>query len=370
MPQPSPFRPDGLYARYARFLPRFGGAGPVDLGQGFTPLVRSRSIGPQAGIADLRFKLEGLNPTGSYKDRFAGLAIGLARAEGAPRVVATSSGNTGAALAGFAAAAGMGCVLYVSENAPQGKLAQMLAYGAAVWRVARFTIDAAESARITARITAETQARGLGLFVTAYAISPLPMEGIKTLAYELAEQAGPISDVFLPVGGGGLHVACARGFADLVAEGTLGRSPRLHVVQPAGNDTVATPLRQGDPAARGVTTSTTISGLGVGYVLDGTEALRHARATGGQGWLLDEDGIRAIQRRLAVEEGILVEPAGAVAVAGALAAAGAGALTDAATVVCALTGHGFKDPATLRPTGTEAPLIAGDDIPATLEDRT
>jgi threonine synthase len=364
----TPFRPEGLYARYARFLPQVGGAGPVDLGQGFTPLVRSRAIGPQAGIADLRFKLEGLNPSGSYKDRFAGLAIGLARAAGARMVVATSSGNTGAALAAFAAAAGMGCALYVSENAPQGKLDQMLAYGASVFRVDRFTIDAAESALISAKLEEEARARGLELFITAYAISPVPMEGIKTLAYELHEQAPEVSDVFLPVGGGGLHVACARGYADLVAEGALRRSPRMHVVQPAGNDTVATPLRQGDGRARAVTTSTTISGLGVGYVLDGDQVIDHARNTGGQGWLLDEDEIRAVQRRLAAEEGILVEPAGAVAVAGALMAAAQGALAGAGTVVCTLTGHGFKDPATLRAMGAGARLIRRDQIPDSLRE--
>jgi threonine synthase len=129
-------------------------------------------------------------------------------------------------------------------------------------------------------------------------------------------------------------------------------------------------LQRGDAAARAVATSTTISGLGVGYVLDGTQALHHARDTGGQGWLIDEDEIRAVQRRLAVEEGILVEPAGAAAVAGALAAARRGALDGAATVVCVLTGHGFKDPATMQAMGSGARLIARTEIPATLEDAT
>jgi len=360
-------RREGLYERYARFLPQVGGKGPMDMGQGFTPLVRSRSIGPQAGIADLCFKLEGLNPTGSYKDRFAGLAVGLAQASGARDCVATSSGNTGAALAAFCAAAGMRCSLYVSENAPAGKLEQMLAYGSAVYCVDRFTIDAAESARISALLRSEAAARGLELYITAYAVCPVPMEGIKTLAYELHEQAAGATDVFLPVGGGGLHVAVSRGFADLVSEGSLGRSPRMHVVQPAGNDTVATPLRRGDAAARDVGTSTSISGLGVGYVLDGTAALAHARATGGQGYVLDEDGIRAVQRRLAVEEGILVEPAGAVSVAGALDAAARGELKGDGSVVCVLTGHAYKDPVTLRAMGAMPGVrrIGRADIPAT-----
>ena len=340
-----------LYTRYARYLPGVDTAGAIDLGQGGTPVVASRSIGPRAGIARLYFKLESLNPTGSYKDRFAGLAIAAAKAAGARQVVATSSGNTGAALAAFSAAAGLRCALYVSENAPAGKLEQMLAYGADVYRVEKFTIDAAESARISATLSVETAARKLELFITAYAISPGPMEGIKTIAYELDEALGEIGDVFLPVGGGGLYVAVSRGFADLAADGSRRARPRMHVVQPAGNDTVATPLREGTEEARPVSTSTRISGLGVGYVLDGTVAIGHARATGGNGYVIDEDEIFAVQRRLAVEEGILVEPAGAVSVAGALAAAGRGELTGDKPVVCVLTGHGFKDPVTMRQIG-------------------
>lgn len=340
-----------LYSRYKRYLPELPEGVAVDLGQGGTPVVSSRSLGPKAGIADLRFKLESLNPTGSYKDRFAGIAIGQAQANGASQCVATSSGNTGAALAGFSAAVGMRCSLYVSENAPAGKLEQMLAYGAEVYRVKHFTIDPEESARISDTLTASAAARGLELFITAYAVSPGPMEGIKTIAYEVHEDLGEVSDVFLPVGGGGLYVATSRGFADLEADGTIARSPRMHVVQPAGNDTVATPLREGAEAARAVSTSTTISGLGVGYVLDGTVAIGHARRTGGNGYVIDEDRIREIQKRLAQEEGILVEPAGAVSVAGALDAAERGELGGAGTVVCVLTGHGFKDPDTMRAIG-------------------
>jgi len=358
-----------VYGRYARFLPAVGGEGPVDLGQGDTPLVRSRVLGPEAGI-DLWFKLESLNPTGSYKDRFAGLAIGLARAAGRRRCVATSSGNTGAALAAFSAAAGLGCALYVSDNAPAGKLEQMLAYGADVYRVENFTIDAAESAKISATLTEAAAARGLELFITAYAVSPVPMEGIKTIAYELDEALDGIADVFLPVGGGGLYVATARGFADLVGAGSLDQSPRLHVVQPSGNDTVATPLREGVEAARAVSTATRISGLGVGYVLDGTTAIGHARATGGRGYLIEEDRIFAVQRRLATEEGILVEPAGATSVAGALAAAARGEVLGPGPVVAILTGHGFKDPASIRAIGTPpgARRIGRSEIAATLDD--
>lgn len=358
---------DDLYTRHAEFMPAVGQAGAIDLGQGNTALVRSRSIGPKAGIPDLRFKMEHLNPTGSYKDRFAGIAVGQARAAGATGCIATSSGNTGAALAAFAAAAGIDCGLYVSDNAPAGKLAQMLAYGARVFRVDRFTIDPVESRAISELLEAEAARRGMTLLITAYAVCPEPMEGIKTIAYELNDAAPETADVFVPVGGGGLHVAISRGYDDLLRGGRAGARPRIHAVQPAGNDTVATPLRTGSDRARPVDTSTTISGLGVGFILDGDEVMRHARASQGQGHLIDEDEIRAVQRRLAQEEGILVEPAGAVSVAGALAAASEGTLTADRPAVCILTGHGFKDPGTLHAMGMDAVRITQADIPATFE---
>ncbi|MBD3625028.1 MAG: pyridoxal-phosphate dependent enzyme [Rhodobacteraceae bacterium] len=341
----------------------------MDLGQGFTPLLRSRRIGPEAGIPDLYLKMEHLNPSGSYKDRFAGVAIGQAVADGHQTCVATSSGNTGAALAAFSAAAGLGCALYVSQNAPQGKLEQMLAYGASVYRFDRFPIDAEESARISQSLEQEAAARGLQLYISAYAVSPEPMEGIKTIAYEVHDDLPGVTDMFLPVGGGGLFVATSRGFADLVSAGVREKAPRMHAVQPSGNDTVATPLRDGATKARAVSTSTTISGLGVGYILDGDEVIDHARSSSGTGQLIDEDEVRAVQRRLAVEEGILVEPAGAVSVAGALQAAQRGELSGEGSVVCVLTGHGFKDPATLHSIGAVpgAQDIDRAAIPATFE---
>lgn len=345
-------RNKGLYERHERFLPVVGGSGPIDLGQGATPLVRSVSIGPKAGLPELYFKLENLNPTGSYKDRFAGIAIGMARAAGVDRCIATSSGNTGAALAAFCAAADMECSLYVSENAPAGKLEQMLAYGANVYRVKDFTIDAAESARITEALSAGAASRGIQIFITAYARSPVPMAGIKTIAYELANDLDGIDDVFVPVGGGGLYVAIAKGFADLHGEAALAQMPRLHAVQPEGNDTVVTPLRAGAAAARPVSTSTTISGLGVGFVLDGDDVIATARETGGSGYIVDETEVLSLQRRLAQEEGILVEPAGAVSVLGALEALRRGELQPGSRTVCILTGHGFKDPVSVRNMGS------------------
>lgn len=358
------------YKRFEKYLPEVRIADTIDLGQGNTPLVKSRNIGPAAGIPDLWFKLENLNPTGSYKDRFAGIAIGQSHAGGKTQCVATSSGNTGAALAAFAAAAQMPCALYVSENAPMGKLEQMLAYGADVYRVDKFTIDAEESARISQTLTECARARDLELFITAYAVSPGPMEGIKTIAYEIHEALDNVADVFVPVGGGGLFVANSRGFADLVQSGKLKQSPRMHVVQPSGNDTVAGPLRNGNTKAQPVNTSTAISGLGVGYILDGDAALNHAKTSGGQGYCIQEDEIFEVQAQLAKHEGIFVEPAGAVSLAGALDAARRGELNGAGPVVCVLTGHGFKDPDAGRKIGAVpgARTLTHDQIESTFAD--
>jgi threonine synthase len=226
----------------------------------------------------------------------------------------------------------------------------------------------AGSGRSRVQQLAACQARGLPFFITASAVSPGPMEGIKTISYEIDDQLPDVTDLFAPVGGGGLHVATARGFADLVVAGRRAASPRMHAVQPAGNDTVATPLREGAARARNVDTATTISGLGVGHVLDGDGVIEHARATGGQGYVLDEDHIRDVQRRLAQEEGILVEPAGAVAVAGALAAAARGEIGADSRAVCLLTGHGFKDPVSMAAMGRPARLIGRSDIPDSFND--
>src|SRR5690349_13631741 len=113
----------------------------VTLGEGNTPLIRSRRIGPSVGLERLHFKLEMVNPTASYKDRFAAAAVSHMKAAGLTRCVATSSGNTGSALAAYCAAAGIECVIAIVEAAPEGKLQQMLAYGAKLFRVRGFGID-------------------------------------------------------------------------------------------------------------------------------------------------------------------------------------------------------------------------------------
>jgi threonine synthase len=351
--------------RWAEWLDPVPEHARVTLGEGMTPLVRSRRIGPQAGLDNLFFKLEFAGPTGSYKDRFAAAAVSHMAADGRTRCVATSSGNTGSALAAFCAAAGIECLIAIVEGAPEGKLRQMLAYGATLYRIGGFGIDP--------RITAETMeaVRRLGarpgsrVQVSSFCFSPEGMSGVKTLSYELAEQLGPgIDHVFCPAGGGGMALAVARGFADLAERGGEFPSPRVEVVQPAGNDTIATRLRGAADEAREVRCTTGISGLQVPNVLDGTMTLRACRASGGSGHVVGDEEIWEAQARLAREEGVFCEPAAAAALAGALRAAREGRIAADAVVVCFVTGSGFKDRASVDRMleGRSCPMISLDEF--------
>jgi threonine synthase len=313
------------------------------LGEGNTPLVPSRRIGPALGLTNLFFKLESSNPTGSYKDRFAVAAVSHLLERGITSCLATSSGNTGAALAAACAVAGIPLHLAIVEPAPDDKLRQMLAYGAKLRRLRGFGIDPGASATIFAGLRRLSKRPGWSLEVSAYAISPDGMRGVETIAHELDEQLDSrIDHVFLPAGGGGLCLAVARGF-DL-CQG----APAIHCVQPEGNDTIAGVLREGGiHGRRADPCTTTISGLQVPNVLDATEVIAASRTSGGNGHLVSDAVIYELQQRLAREEGIFSEPAGAVALAGALQAVADGEVDRDATIVCVVTGGGFKDGASL-----------------------
>lgn len=336
----------------------------ITLGEGGTPLVRSRRIGPESGLTNLYFKLESANPTGSYKDRFASAAVSHLLAKKQTRCLATSSGNTGAALAAACAVAGVPCHLAIVEPAPEGKLKQMLAYGAKLHRIRGFGIDPAVTANTFSGLRQLGNRPGWSLEVSAFSVSPDGMRGVETLAFELdAELESRIDHVFLPAGGGGLCLAVARGFEK--SEG----SPAVHCVQPSGNDTIAGPLREGRDRGRKVDPCTTkISGLQVPNLLDATPVIAACRASGGNGHLVSDDAIYGLQRRLAREEGIFSEPAGAVAVAGALQAFAAGEVNRGAVIVCTITGSGFKDAASVEAMigADSAPLVELEAFEAAL----
>lgn len=326
----------------------------VTMGEGRTPLVRSRRLGPALGLSNLWFKLESANPTGSYKDRFAAAAVSHLRREGRTACLGTSSGNTGAALAAYCARAGIGCHLAIVEGAPEGKLRQMRAYGAHLVRVKDFGASAAVILSVMTGLRGLAAELGAGFEISAFCFSPRGMAGVETIAFEILDALpGERPSLFTPAGGGGLTLAVARG----VQRG--GGGGRVHCVQPAGNDTIATALREGRARATAVESRTAISGLQVGGVLDGDQTIAACRALGGQGYVVTDEAIWDWQARLAREEGIFSEPAGAVALAGVAEAVRRGELAPDEPAVCLVTGSGFKDERSLiRMAGGEGtPLV-------------
>ncbi|MDC0935293.1 pyridoxal-phosphate dependent enzyme [Pirellulales bacterium] len=335
----------------------------LTLGEGSTPLVRSRSIGPKMGLKRLYFKLEAVNPTGSYKDRFAAAAVSDMLARGKTRCAATSSGNTGSALAAYCAAAGIACQIAIVETAPAAKLNQMLAYGAQLYRVRGFGADPQITADVFQLLTALGDRPDSATQISAYCCSPRGMSGVQTIGYELQEQASsPIDHVFCPAGGGGLTLATARSFTNDDPHHV--QKTKIHCVQPAGNDTIAGPLRTGAKQAQPVTCTTSISGLQVASVMDGDEVIAACRASGGTGYLISDQEVYTLQRRLAREEGIFCEPAGAVALAGALQSASEGEMSPDELAVCLVTGSGFKDTASVEKMTAECdcPKIDLEDL--------
>ncbi len=330
----------------------------ITLGEGNTPLVHLRKIGREAGMPNLFLKVEGGNPSGSYKDRFAAAAISGMIANGQKKCIATSSGNTGAALAAYCAAAGIECRIAIVEGAPAGKLRQMQAYGAHIARVRNFGMDAQTTQQVIGKLDEIGKRPGNALQISAYVHSPVGMSGVQSISYELVEQVpGGIDHVFCPAGGGGLCVAVARGFRTLVERGDLQRSPAVECVQPEGNDTIASQLKNGADHARAVSCTSQISGLQVASVIDGDLTVRECRASGGSGHLVSDQSVWALQKRLAREEGVFSEPAGVVALAGAINAAQTGLIRRDAVVVCLVTGSGFKDDAAIDR------MIADDGCP-------
>lgn len=282
--------------RHARFLPGLDWGRFLSLGEGGTPLIESGWFAQKLGLKRLYFKLEQCNPSGSYKDRFVALELALAAQRGVRRIFATSSGNTGASLAAYSARYGLECHIFLLEATPAGKLVQMAAHGAHLHRVRGFGSDPEVTRTIFDRLTAMAKATGGRLVVSSFRHCPEGMAGVKSIAYEIAEALGRVPDhTFVPVGGGGLYSAVVYGYSDWAGEG--GTLPKVHVVQPALNDTVVHALRSGAASVREVTTVTRISGLGVPVDVDGTRALGLARTCRGEGFLPTDEGLPALSLR-------------------------------------------------------------------------
>jgi len=302
------------------------------MGEGNTPLVESARVGPMLGLRHLYFKLETGNPTGSCKDRFAAAEVQRLAELGRGSCVSISSGNTGAALAAYCARAGLRCAIVVNPATPAARLTQIQGYGARLLALPNFATDAA----VTRRALETLENGPVSFAISSYRYCAEGMAGMESIGAEIRAQCpeGP-HHVFVPVGGGGLLVAVARG---------LGASGRVHAVQPAGCPTLVGAFDRGDERIVTVQSTTRIAALSVPFDMDASLALRSMRERGGIGIAVSDEEIWEAQRQLMVLEGIFCEPAGAAALAGLKRAARRGAVSTEQVIVCVVTGHGFKDP--------------------------
>lgn len=318
-----------MAAFYRARLPLAPGAPVVTLHEGGTPLVPAPHLGAATG-AEVWLKIEGANPTGSFKDRGMTVAISQAVADGSRAVICASTGNTSASAAAYAARAGLICaVLVPAGKIALGKLAQALVHGARLLQVAGGFDDCLELARTLAEKYPVTLVNS---------VNPLRIEGQKTAAFEVCDALGEAPDIHcLPVGNAGNITAYWRGYEEYRTDGRTHRAPRMYGFQAAG----AAPLVRGAPVANPTTIATAIR---IGVPASGAAALLARDASGGLIHAVTDRAILAAYRLLARQEGIFVEPASAAAVAGLLQSAAAGLVPSGSRVVCTLTGHGLKDP--------------------------
>jgi len=314
--------------RYARAL-AVDDAAPVTLGEGWTPLVAGR----WGGVSVL-YKVDYMMPTGSFKDRGMTVMMTYLRSCGVAEVLEDSSGNAGASLSAYAAAAGIACRILVPETASYPKIAQIAAYGADVVTVRGSRQDVAEAALRQAA----------GMFYASHNWQALFVEGTKTLAYELWEQLGfrAPDNVVTPLGYGANVLGCERGFGELRRAGEIARGPRLFGVQAANCAPYHAAFLAGvDHLVPTRVTPTVAEGIASARPTRVAEVLRAVRESGGSVVAVTEDEIVAALRDLA-RQGFYVEPTSAAAAAGLHQLLAAGAIRPGDTTVLVLTGSGLK----------------------------
>jgi len=334
MSTPPPAARPHLVERYREFLPVTAATPVVSLGEGATPLVRATRLGAALGLTNLHLKIEGQNPTGSFKDRGMVLAIAKALEAGAQSVICASTGNTSASAAAYAAAAGLECVVVLpAGKIAVGKLLQALVFGA---RVVSVSGNFDEALRVV-RALSEQDEHPITL---VNSVNPYRLEGQKTAAFEVVDDLGRAPDVLaIPVGNAGNISAYWRGFREYRDAGRSASVPQMWGFQAAG----AAPLVAGHPIEQPETIATAIR---IGNPASWTLATDARDDSGGRIRAVTDDEILASYREIARLEGIFCEPSSAASVAGVSKAALAGDLDPDALIVCVLTGNGLKDPTT------------------------
>ena len=323
-----------LMERFERFLPITDETPELGLGEGFTPLVHARTLGPAMGVPLLYLKVEGQSPTGSFKDRGMAVAVAKALEEGARAVICASTGNTSASAAAYGAAAGLEVVVVLPRGRiAAGKLLQAQAAGA---RVVAIDGGFDDAFRVVRELTDSPDPEHAVTLVNS--VNPYRLEGQKTAAFEVCEDLGGAPDYLsIPVGNAGNISAYWRGFVEYRDAGLVDTTPRLLGFQAEG----AAPLVLGHSVDDPQTIATAIR---IGRPASAKAAVQARDESGGRIDAVSDDEILAAYRDLARHEGIFCEPASAASVAGIRKLAAAGLIDRDATIVAVLTGTGLKDP--------------------------
>jgi threonine synthase len=301
----------------------------ISMGEGWTPLLPRDWDG-----IPVRMKLEFMMPTGSFKDRGMTVMVSYLKSRGIDHVLEDSSGNAGASLSAYAAAAGMRCRILVPETASSPKIAQIAACGAEVVTIKGSRQDVADAA---IRMSTE-------IFYASHNWQPFFVEGTKTLAYELWEQLGfrALDNVIVPLGYGSNILGCERGFGELLRNGEISRMPRLFGVQAANCAPYHAAFKAGTETLVSTEIAPTIAeGIASSKPTRVREVLAAVRASGGAIVAVSEEEIVAALGALA-RKGLYVEPTSAAAAAGLTQLIAAGAIKRGGTTVLVLTGSGLK----------------------------
>ncbi len=341
----------GVLRRYAARLPVTEETPAVTIGEGETPLVRSRQLERELGVGALYFKLEGCNPTGSFKDRGMVVAVAKAMERGMTKLLCASTGNTSAAASAFGAAAGLETVVLVPKGSvAPGKMSQAIAYGARVVVIDGNFDDCLRIARDLADYTER--------FALVNSVNPDRIEGQKTAAFEVVDDLGDAPDyLFIPVGNAGNITAYWKGFSEYRKAGKSTKLPRMMGYEAAG----AAPIARGAPVAEPKTFATAIR---IGNPANWAGALAARDESGGVIDEVTDEEILEAYRLLPRREGVFCEPASAASVAGLIKQSRAGAEFSGSTVVCVITGNGLKDPPAAELLADQEPETAPPEMEA------
>lgn len=321
------------------------GAKVITLGEGNTPLLPAPHLSELTGCT-VYLKVEGVNPTGSFKDRGMTVAITHALASGLKAVICASTGNTSASAAAYASRAGLTCAVLVPQGKiAMGKLAQAVVHGARILQVDGNFDDCLELARKTAADYPVTLVNS---------VNPVRISGQKSAAFEICDVLGEAPDIHcLPVGNAGNITAYWAGYSEYANDDVVKNTPRMFGFQAAG----AAPLVHGAPVSNPDTIATAIR---IGSPASWTAAVKAKESSDGLFEAVTDAKILEAYRLLASREGVFVEPASATSVAGLLLTAADGRIPKGSTVVCTVTGHGLKDPATALEGNIEVEPLAVD----------